>query len=154
MTLLLIALFGWMVYDIIADRGALSAGLALGCCSMPSAAWPNLPDPILWLAFFGALWFWCRSFIGGLELLIAWLNRRTDLKYRRRSDARTLAIPAEIALDLAFAKPDPGDMSFWCDGPGPILPNHTLVWDLLEKHALAEAAMLDIADEEAKRCPT
>lgn len=68
-----------------------------------------------------------------------------------RADARTMAVPCEAVLKIAFAKPDLADKGFWCDGPGPILPNHLLVWDLLEKMAVNEAGMLDIFDEETKR---
>lgn len=44
-----------------------------------------------------------------------------------------LAIPCEMALRVAVPKPKPRDgWGSWCDGPGPVVPNHALLWDYFE----------------------
>ena len=66
-------------------------------------------------------------------------------------DARTMALPVAVVMDIAVPKPDPGDRRFWSDGPGPLLPNHQMVWDMLETHAFGQEDMFELALKEAQR---
>lgn len=70
-----------------------------------------------------------------------WVGRYTESRLREAGVSYcqlgklTLAIPCEAVLPLAVPRPDRfmGHRgSFWCDGPGPVVINHSLMWDLLE----------------------
>lgn len=75
----------------------------------------------------------------GNSLVVPWVGKytaatiRKHLTYYKPGEA-TLPIPCDAALRFAVPRPEtfmsmPGK---WCDGPGPIVINHALMWDLLE----------------------
>lgn len=55
------------------------------------------------------------------------------LNYYRPGE-RTLPIPCDVAERFAVPRPETcmGMPGKWCDGPGPSMVNHALMWDLLE----------------------
>lgn len=64
-------------------------------------------------------------------------------------DNRMWALPVEAVERLAMRK-DPADKRH-CDGPGPLLVNHVVVWEMLEPLAIGLEQMKAIAAEEAAR---
>ena len=79
----------------------------------------------------------------GNSLVHPWVGRYTEAHVREHTayfqlGKLTLALPCDVVLPLAVPRPDRfcGVLgSFWCDGPGPVVINHSLMWDLLEPHA-------------------
>lgn len=79
----------------------------------------------------------------GNSLVHPWVGRYTEAQVREHAayyqlGKLTLALPCEVVLRFAVPCPDRfgGTVgSRWCDGPGPIVINHSLMWDLLEPHA-------------------
>ena len=76
----------------------------------------------------------------GNSLADPWVGRYTaakikeHLNYYKPGEA-TLPIPCDVALRFSVPRPETfmGIVgSKWCDGPGPIVINHALIWDLLE----------------------
>lgn len=74
----------------------------------------------------------------GNSLAPPWVGRYSPERIAAHPDyyrlgERMLAIPRDMAHRVAVPKPKSrkgwGD---WCDGPGPVVPNHSLVWDHLE----------------------
>lgn len=75
----------------------------------------------------------------GNSLAAPWVGRYTAKRIREAIDyyrpgTNTLAIPCAAAEALAVPRPAVfmGRPGTWCDGPGPIVINHSLMWDLLE----------------------
>lgn len=77
----------------------------------------------------------------GNSLVHPWVGRYSEARLREAGASYyqlgklTLAIPCDAVLPFAVPRPDRfmGTVgSFWCDGPGPVVINHSLMWDLLE----------------------
>lgn len=76
----------------------------------------------------------------GNSLRDPWVGRYSETRLRElgpyyQLGKLTLAIPCEAVLPFAVPRPNQymGHLgSYWCDGPGPVIINHSLMWDLLE----------------------
>ncbi len=96
----------------------------------------------------------------GYAQSLMWAGRYTAARivehrdyYRPRPllDARTLVVPVDAAYALAHAKRDPTDIGEFCDGPGPVIPNHGAVWASLERAAISYDDLKQLAADEAGR---
>ncbi len=85
----------------------------------------------------------------GNSLVSPWVGRYGESRLREGASyyqlgTLTLAIPCEAVLPFALPRPDRflGQLgSSWCDGPGPVVINHSLLWDLLEPLAWTPEAL-------------